>query len=245
MKNVLIVGATSAIAEHCARVWASRGDQLFLVARDNTRLSTIAGDLRVRGACAVHTHAMDARDTDRHESMIDEADARLGGIDIVLMAWGTLSVQAECEQSVDLTMKEIQNNGLSVVAMLTVLGNRFEQRKHGVIAVITSVAGDRGRASNYVYGASKSMVSAFLSGIRQRLHRAGVAVVDIKPGFIDTPMTAQFTKGMLWATPAHIAPRITGAIDRKKNDVYVPAFWWMIMTVIRCIPSWLFRKLPL
>ncbi len=245
MKNILIVGASSAIAEHCARIWASRGNQLFLVARDDSRLKAIAADLRIRGAAAVHTRAMDARDSDLHESMLDEADASLGNIDIVLMAWGTLSVQAECERSVALTMAEIQNNGLSVVAMLTLIANRFEQRKAGVIAVITSVAGDRGRASNYVYGASKSMVSAFLSGLRQRLHQSGVAVVDIKPGFIDTPMTSQFTKGLLWVTPSQIAPRITNAIERHRTDVYVPAFWWMIMTMIRMIPSWFFRKLSL
>ena len=195
MKKILIIGATSAIAEHCARLWAVRGDALFLVARNQDRLNTIAMDLRVRGAGNVSTYQLDLNEITGQQAMQDAADEALGGVDTVLIAHGTLSNQKACEQSVDETLAEIKTNALSTIALLTIIANRFEAKRNGTIAVISSVAGDRGRASNYVYGSAKAMETAFTSGLRQRLHKSNVAVVTIKPGFVDTPMTAEFKKG--------------------------------------------------
>lgn len=245
MRKILIIGATSAIAEHCARIWADRGDALYLVARDQERLTAIAADLRVRGAAQSYSHCMDLNDVDRHTDLVDAAEVALGGLDTVLIAHGTLSNQRRCEQSVEETFAELQTNGLSVVSLLTLIANRFEARRTGTIAVISSVAGERGRASNYVYGSAKAMVTAFTSGLRQRLCRSGVAVVTIKPGFVDTPMTASLKKGLLWAKPAAVAVRIVQAIDQKRDEFYVPSFWWIIMAVIRWIPNKLFKKLRL
>ncbi len=242
MKKILIIGATSAIAEATARIWAQRGDELFLVARNEERLNLMTKDLKVRGAPEVHSYCMNANNFDRHSSMLNEAFGVLGVIDIVLIAHGTLSNQKECEQSVDLTMQEIKTNTLSVIALLTHLANRFEKQGAGTISVISSVAGDRGRASNYVYGSAKAMVIAFTSGLRQRLYKSGVSVVTIKPGFIDTPMTAEFKKGLLWAKPVAVAKKIVQAIDKRKDEVYVPAFWWLVMLVIKAIPSKQFKK---
>lgn len=245
MKKILIIGATSAIAEATARIWAQRGDELFLVARNEERLNLVTKDLIVRGAPEVQSYSMDANNFDQHSSMLDKAFEVLGAIDIVLIAHGTLSNQKECEQSVDLTMQEIKTNSLSVIALLTHLANRFEIQRSGTIAVISSVAGDRGRASNYVYGSAKAMVTTFTSGLRQRLYNSGVSVVTIKPGFVDTPMTAQFKKGLLWAKPMYVAEKIVKIIDKRKNEVYVPTFWWALMIVIKGIPCQLFKKMKI
>ena len=141
--------------------------------------------------------------------------------------------------------KEIGNNAVSVAALLTSIAVRLEQRRAGSIAVISSVAGDRGRQSNYVYGSSKALVTAFLSGLRQRLYKVGVAVITIEPGFVDTPMTAAFRKGLLWAKPQQVAAGIVRAIDRSRAVVYLPGFWRPIMFIIRAIPETLFRRLSL
>ena len=243
MKKILIIGATSAIAEHCARLWAARNDSLCLVARNAERLDAIKNDLTVRGAAKVATYAMDVNDFLSHTKMLDYAEAVLDGIDTVIIAHGRLSNQKACEQDVELTLKEINTNALSAISLLTHIANRFEAKQAGTIAVISSVAGDRGRASNYVYGSAKAMITAFTSGLRQRLHKSNVAVVTIKPGFVDTPMTAEFKKGLLWAKPSKVAVTIVKAIDKRKSEVYVPAFWWAVMAVIKAIPNKLFRKL--
>ena len=245
MKKILIIGATSAIAEHCARLWAVRGDALFLVARNQDRLNTIAMDLRVRGAGNVSTYQLDLNEITGQQAMLDAADEALGGVDTVLIAHGTLSNQKACEQSVDETLAEIKTNALSTIALLTLIANRFESKRNGTIAVISSVAGDRGRASNYVYGSAKAMVTAFTSGLRQRLHKSNVAVVTIKPGFVDTPMTAELKKGLLWAQPATVAAKIVKAIDQRKDEVYVPAFWWGIMAIIKILPDVIFKSVKL
>ena len=245
MKKILIIGATSAIAEATARIWSQRGDELFLVARNEQHLNLMTKDLKVRGAPEVHGYCMDANNFDQHSSMLDKAFGVLGAIDIVLIAHGTLSNQKECEQSVDLTMQEIKTNALSVIALLTHLANRFEKQGTGTIAVIGSVAGDRGRASNYVYGSAKVMVTTFTSGLRQRLYGSGVSVVTIKPGFVDTPMTTKFKKGLLWAKPEKVAKRIVVACDKKNGEFYVPGFWWVTMNAIKLIPDSIFKKMHL
>ncbi len=245
MKKILVIGATSSIAEHCARIWAVRADALYLVARNDGRLKIISADLKVRGAAQVDTYCTDLNDMDSHTLMLNAAELALGGIDTVLIAHGTLSKQKACEQSVNETLAEIQTNALSTISLLTIIANRFEAKQMGTIAVISSVAGDRGRASNYVYGSAKAMLTAFTSGLRQRLYQSNVYVVTIKPGFVDTPMTAEFKKGLLWANPAAVAATIIKAIDKRKNNLYVPAFWWLIMAVIKMIPTKLFSKLKL
>jgi decaprenylphospho-beta-D-erythro-pentofuranosid-2-ulose 2-reductase len=156
-----------------------------------------------------------------------------------------LSDQKACEGSATLTVQELGNNAISIAALLTHIATRFEERRAGTIAVISSVAGDRGRQSNYVYGSAKALVTAFLSGLRQRLYKSGVAVITIKPGFVDTPMTAAFPKGPLWAKAGQIAHGIVRAIDRSTPVAYLPAFWRLIMFVIRVIPERLFLRLGL
>ncbi len=174
-----------------------------------------------------------------------EATARLGGLDGALIAHGTLSDQRACEQSVELLRAEFDVNALCVMALCTELANQFEAQRDGVIALISSVAGDRGRQSNYVYGAAKAAVNAFASGLRQRLYSKGVAVITIKPGFVSTPMTAAFPKNALWAQPASVARDIVRAIDRRVPVLYTPWFWRPIMALIRAVPEPIFRRLRL
>lgn len=245
MTRVLVIGATSAIAEATARLLAARRASLYLVGRSAERLEAIAADLRVRGAASVAVDVMDANDIAAHEPMIARATEFLGALDTVLIAHGTLSDQPACEKSVGTTLAEISTNGLSVVALLTVLANRFEAARRGSLVVISSVAGDRGRASNYVYGSAKALVSTFLSGLRQRLRSAGVRVITVKPGFVDTPMTSAFRKGVLWAQPGDIARGIMRAVDRGDAVVYLPGFWRLIMLVVRLIPEQVFTRLRL
>jgi short-subunit dehydrogenase len=245
MKKILIIGATSAIAENAARIWAKAGCSLFLVARSQERLDVISKDLIVRGVAAVDTFCIDLTQFDQQEAMLNAAYAFFGEIDIALIAYGTLSNQAACESSPQLTLQEISVNALSVISLLTLLANRFEERKSGMIAVISSVAGDRGRQSNYVYGSAKAMVTAFTSGLRQRLAKSNVHVLTVKPGFVDTPMTKDFSKGPLWTKPQAVAYQIVQACNSNGGILYAPRFWWAIMAIIKLIPERIFIKLKL
>ena len=243
MKKILIFGATSSIAIHCAKIWAARGDALYLVGRNEERLKIIVDDLKVRGASQIENYCVDLNNIDRHETILDAAEAKLTGIDTVMNAHGTLSKQVSCEQSVEETLAEIKTNALSTISLLTLIANRFEAKKDGTIAVISSVAGDRGRASNYIYGSAKAMITTFTSGLRQRLHKSNVSVVTIKPGFVDTPMTSEIKKGLLWVKPASVVTKIVKAIDTKKDEVYVPSYWRVVIFLIRVIPSSIYKRL--
>lgn len=244
-RKVLIIGATSAIAAETARLFAAAGDDLFLVGRNPQKTGAVANDVLVRGANRVGHRVQDLADTGQHAALPAEAIDYLGGLDIVLVAHGTLSDQAACQADYALTEQEMTTNFLSVVSLLTPLANRFEQQQHGTIAVISSVAGDRGRQSNYVYGSAKAGLSAFLQGLRNRLAKSGVAVITIKPGFVDTPMTAHIEKGSLYVGPEVIARGIYQAIETGQDVVYLPWFWWGIMTVIKHIPEPIFKRLSL
>lgn len=245
MLKIIIIGATSAIAEATARIYASRGARLFLVARNPQRLRDIASDLKVRGAEATETATLDVNAVEQHSAVLDNAWAFLGVPDVILLAHGTLPDQNACEVSVPTALTEFATNATSTIALLTDIANRMQHARHGCIAVISSVAGDRGRASNYLYGAAKAATSTFLSGLRQRLNGHDVNVLTIKPGFVDTPMTRDFKKGPLWAQPGTVARGIVKAIDRRKAVVYLPWFWRGIMLVIRHVPEFLFKRIKL
>lgn len=161
----------------------------------------------------------------------------------MLIAHGTLPDQSACDASVNLSLREFATNGTSTIALSSALAQRLQPS--ATLAVISSVAGDRGRASNYLYGSAKAAVTAYLSGLGQRLRPAGVNVLVIKPGFVDTPMTAAFKKGALWATPEKVAVGIMKAIGKRKAVAYLPGFWWAIMMIIKNIPEFVFRRIKL
>lgn len=246
MKTILVMGATSAIAMASARLWARQGASFFLVARDAVKLEAAGQDLRARGAASVTTHVMDALDTAGHVEMLETAQRVLGLVDVALIAHGTLPDQARCEGDVQAMMEALASNATSVMALLTIVAPMMERQGQGTVAVITSVAGDRGRPSNYVYGSAKAAVSTFCEGLRARLFRSGVAVVDIRPGFVDTPMTAHLDlPGLLLAKPDAVARRVVKAVERGSGVVYAPAFWWWILLVVRSLPLAVFKRLKL
>lgn len=246
MKKVLIVGATSAIATACARLWAEQGAEFFLVGRNDEKLEQTAADLKVRGAKAVTLHNMDATDFAAHPAMLEDCLKALSQIDIALIAHGTLPDQKVCEQDVSIALQEFVNNGTSVIALLTRLASQFETQRCGTLAVIASVAGDRGRPSNYLYGSAKAAVSTFCEGLRARLFKVGVHVITIKPGFVDTPMTKNLAlPAALVAKPEAVGLQIVNGIERKRSTLYAPGFWALIMLIIRSIPQPIFKRLNL
>jgi len=242
---MMIVGATSAIAHETAKCFAKDGAEFFLVARSPQKLADIGNDLKVRGAQRIETYVLDVTELERHQEMIETAITTLDGLDMVLIAHGTLGDQQKCQRSVSETLKEFTTNCTSVISLLTILAAYFEQQKRGCIAVISSVAGDRGRQSNYVYGAAKGALSVFLQGLRNRLSKSGVAVVTVKPGLIDTPMTAAVKKGLLAASAKGVGEGIYRAMKSRKEVVYLPWFWRPIMLIIRTIPEPVFKRLSM
>lgn len=246
MSNILIIGGTSAIATACARLWAQRHGRFMLVGRNPEKLRQTAADLLARGATEVQTHVLDLDDLDGHAAMLDSAQQFLRRIDIALIAHGSLPDQQACESDADLAVQAFTRNGLNVIALLTRLGNRMEVQGSGSIAVIASVAGDRGRPGNYLYGSAKAAVSVFCSGLRARLFKSDVHLLTVKPGFVDTPMTQGLAlPGLLLAQPDRVAMDIVRALQKRRSTLYTPWFWAPIMLVIKSIPEFVFKRLSL
>ncbi len=245
MAKILILGATSAIAEQLARLYAQADNEMLLVARNSKALDEVCRDLEVRGTGKVSSRSHDFNAIEKAQEFIKQCYEILGSIDIVLFAFGTLPDQTRSNQDTTLMHKEILLNYNAIVVLLNELGMKFEKQQSGTIAVLGSVAGDRGRQSNYIYGSAKGGLSIFMQGLRNRLARHDVQVLTIKPGFVDTPMTKSFKKGPLWVGPDKIAQDIKRAIDKRKDVLYTPWYWWWIMLVIRSIPERIFKKLKL
>ena len=246
MKNILVIGATSAIAQTFIERMAVGDNKLFLVARDKDKLSTIKNDLRIKKNISIATFILDVNDHNNYDSMFNTAKLYLGRIDILLMAHGTLPDQKECEEKVETAVFEFGINALSTIVFCLKAAKIFEDQKFGLLAVITSVAGDRGRQSNYIYGSAKGAVNIFLQGLRNRLTKYGVSVLTVKPGFVDTPMTAHLPKNLLFSKPEVIAKGIVKAINKNKSkEIYLPGYWRIIMFIIKSIPGKIFNKLSL
>jgi decaprenylphospho-beta-D-erythro-pentofuranosid-2-ulose 2-reductase len=243
MQGILILGANSAIAEQVSRLLASEGVSLYLIGRDTIRLEVIADDLRVRGASQVTIEALDVTDAAAIATVVGRAVQSLGTLDVVLFAAGLLPDQTQVNSDPNLLRQTLEVNALSAMIVLNEAAAFFEQQGHGQIVAIGSVAGDRGRATNYAYGAAKGALEIFMSGLRQRLHPSGVQVLLVKPGFVDTPMTADFPKGPLWASPERVAQDIVRAMAKGRSVIYTPWFWRWIMLIVRHLPERLFVRL--
>jgi decaprenylphospho-beta-D-erythro-pentofuranosid-2-ulose 2-reductase len=241
-QRILVLGATSAIATAVMRQLVTPSAHFFLVARSREKLTAVAQDLLVRGAPRVDMVVADLDETQAHPQMLSVVTAQLGAIDLALLAHGVLGDQAAAERDYRTAEQILGTNFLSAVSLLTWLANYCVSQGQGTLAVISSVAGDRGRKSNYVYGASKAGLNAFLSGLRNRCDRAGVQVLTIKPGFVATPMTVHIPKNRLFATPEQVARGILHAVRKRKDVVYVPWFWRPIMAIIKAVPEGLFKS---
>ena len=240
-----MLGATSAIAAEVARLYWARGARLHLVGRSAEKLSRVVDGIgqsptggRVSSALA------DFCDLARNDQVVADAWAALGGADVVLIAHGELGEQLETERDFAHADRILNVNFTSVVSLLVPLANALSAQGHGCIGVITSVAGERGRPRNYTYGAAKGGLNVYLQGLRSRLFRAGVQVVTIKLGPVDTPMTRDHVKNALFAQPAAVARSIVRALGGRSREVYVPSFWSVIMPVVKHTPERLFQLLP-
>jgi decaprenylphospho-beta-D-erythro-pentofuranosid-2-ulose 2-reductase len=244
-RKILVLGATSGIAEATCRIWAAQGARLFLVARNAEKLAAVAADLRTRGASYVDTAVADLDDTDKHPALLAHAVNSLTGLDVAYLAHGILGDQAKAEQDFNTAAQIVYTNFMAPVSLLTWLANFCVQRHAGTLAVISSVAGDRGRKSNYLYGSSKAGLSAFLGGLRNRVDREGVTVLAIKPGPVKTSMTSGMKGSEKFADVDKVAQSIVKAIDKRHDVLYVPFQWQPIMFVLRHIPERVFKKLNL
>jgi decaprenylphospho-beta-D-erythro-pentofuranosid-2-ulose 2-reductase len=244
-RRILVLGATSGIAEACIRLWANRGDHLFLVARSSDRLAAVAADARTRGAGYVGTAIANLDHLAQHPDLLAHAVNSLAGLDIAYIALGILGDQTKAERNFVDTAQIVHTNYTAPVSLLTWLANHCAQRHAGTIAVLSSVAGERGRKSNYIYGSSKAGLTAFVDGLRNRIDREGVRVITIKPGPVKTSMTAGMKGNEKFADVNKVAAAIVKSIDRGDDIVYVPGQWRVIMAVIRAIPERVFKKLNL
>ena len=244
MNKIVVLGATSGIALEVQRLLARQGCELLLVARSPQRLAELQADLAVWGAPQVLTYSADLVSIQQHAAIFEFALHNFPDFDTVLLAYGCMHNQKDCETSVDVLLEELQVNFVSATAILTLFAADLERRRSGCVAAITSVAGDRGRRSNYVYGSAKGALSLFLQGLRSRLHPAGVRVITIKPGPVQTAMTDHLPNSARFADPEQVARDIVGALERRSPDVlYTPRVWRYVMTAVRQIPETIFKRL--
>ena len=244
MNKIVVLGATSGIALEVQRLLARQGCDLLLVARSPQRLTELQADLAVRGAPQVLTYPADLASIQQHAAIFEFARHNFSDFDTVLLSYGCMHNQKDCETSVNVLLGELRVNFVSATAILTLFAADLERRRTGCVAAITSVAGDRGRRSNYVYGSAKGALSLFLQGLRSRLHPAGVRVITIKPGPVQTPMTDHLPNSARFAEPEKVARDIVRALERRSPDVvYTPRIWRYIMTAVEHIPEAVFKRL--
>lgn len=243
-KPVLILGATSAIARGTAAAFAARGHALYLASRDLDELQRSAADLHLRYGVEVRYGLFDAEATETHEAFLQKVIAEMQSLSGVVLAFGYLGDQIAA-RDFSVGAKVIAANFTGAASILSHCASYFEPLKHGFIIGISSVAGDRGRQSNYVYGAAKGALSLFLQGLRNRLFASGVRVITIKPGFVDTAMTFGLPGLFLVATPQQIGEDIARTLKKSVDVVYLPGFWRYIMLIIKHIPEPIFKRLKL
>ncbi|MBT4792836.1 MAG: SDR family NAD(P)-dependent oxidoreductase [Halobacteriovoraceae bacterium] len=243
--NIVIFGATSAIAKEVSRVYADQKCRLFLVARNFDKLRMLKADLMARGALEVEIFELNFLEFDYYQDIINLIISKISRLDILLLAQGELQKQIHVENNVNLLQNNLVANYASHVSILVSFTPFFENQNSGSIAVITSVAGDRPRQSIYLYASFKSALQVFLKGLRARLYNKNISVLDIRPGLVDTPMTAHMEKNLLFVKPREIALIIIDSIQNKKDVVYAPKFWFLIMFVIKRLPARIFYQLKL
>ena len=243
---VLITGATSSIARAVAHRFAEAGYALVLAGRDEGELARDAADLRLRHGVAVRTLAFDATDFAAHPGFVD-ACLHGGGaaLEGVVVCHGYMAEQDDAARDFSLARRMIDVNYTSAVSVLNLLADYFERRKSGYVCAVSSVAGDRGRGSNYLYGSTKAALSTYLQGLRNRLAKAGVTVVTVKPGFVDTALTFGRPGMFLVATPQRVGADVFRAVRKGRSVVYTPWFWRGIMGIIKAIPEPVFKRMKL
>lgn len=243
--RILVYGATSTICHELLKIYAGQGARFYLAGRSAEKLLAVGDDLSARGGVIEGTAAYDFNDWQQHDASLSRAVGALGELDLVVVAHGTLPEQSECESSSAAVKACIDDNFASTAVIAHSCAGQLERQGRGALAVISSVAGDRGRKGNYTYGAAKAGVDAMLQGLQGRFSGTAVKVINIKPGMIITAMTSQMEHGFLWATAEDIAPSIYRAISRGRRVCYVPGYWRAIMLVVRLLPTTVLARLPI
>lgn len=243
-KSIVIIGATSAIAHGVAKLYAKDRARFALVARNAANLEVVAQDLRARGAEHVSTFVADLKDVTRHDEIVAYAVRDLGTMDIVILAHGLLKEQHEIDDDADAMLDVFEVNANSMISLAHRFGCALERQGSGSLVGLSSVAGERGRRALYAYGAAKSAVTAFLSGMRGRYLPLGINVLTVKPGPVDTPMTKGRTLPLM-ATVDTVSKDIRNAIEKRKHVLYTPGIWRIIMVIMRAIPEGIFQRIKI
>ncbi len=243
-RSWIILGATSSMARAFARSVAERGDRVIVAGRDMADLKAMATDLALRGAASAEAMRFDARDPATFGPIVQKAELEPGEINVAVFV-GSMPAQAEIDADPALISGVVADNFTGPVRFLAEIAPLLEARAGGTVVGVSSVAGDRGRISNYTYGAAKAGFATYLSGLRNRLTRAGAHVVTVKPGFVDTSMTWGIEGMFLVASPEKVAADILKAVEKRRNVLYTPGFWWLIMTIIKLVPERIFKKLSI
>ncbi len=243
--HILVFGASSAICHELLKLYAAEGAKYFLVGRDAAKLAAVADDLVARGGTVSGTASYDFNQWQHHQACVTQARDSLGKFDIVIVAHGSLPDQAECETASAPVKACMDDNFTSAAIIIQACAQQLALQGQGTLAVVSSVAGDRGRKSNYAYGAAKAGIDALVQGLQGRFSGSAVRVVNIKPGMMVSPMTAHLKHGPIWSTPVAIAPGIYRAISSGRRVCYVPGYWRLIMLVIRVLPTGILAKLPI
>jgi decaprenylphospho-beta-D-erythro-pentofuranosid-2-ulose 2-reductase len=245
VQSVLVLGGTSEIAVATLhRLVEGRTRRVVLAGRDLPRLREVADDLRARGATTVECVAFDAADTAAHEAIVEDVFGRFGDLDLVLAAFGVLGDQRDAEQHASAAVDVAQVNYVGAVSVLTPTVEALRAQGHGALVVLSSVAGERARTSNYVYGSSKAGLDAFAQGLGDRLAGSGVHVMIVRPGFVHTRMTAGMKPAPLATSPDAVADAIVSGLRARRGIVWVPPTLRPVMTVLRHLPRPIFRRLP-
>lgn len=239
-QRILIIGATSSVAQHIAHRFAQQGTNIFCLARSPEKTAVVAKSL---GKSFVGSFCYDFTHTDLAPEAIVKATETLGSIDIALFAHGDLLNQVESEHDYAVAYQTFAINQLSTIALLIPLSEQMERQRSGKIGVITSVAGERGRPRNYTYGAAKGSLNLYLQGLRSKLWGSGVEIYTFKMGPVDTPMTVNHPKNFSFSTVDEVSKTIVKGFNKKRYEVYVPGYWKFVMFFVRNMPEWLFQRL--
>ncbi|MGC6417392.1 MAG: SDR family oxidoreductase [Bradymonadia bacterium] len=243
--TVLILGATSPIAFQVAHRYAEEGHCIVLTARDQLEAEQLAHDVAIRHTVPTAGVRFDATDFENHETLVESVEHKFGPIEAVFVAFGEMGEQQTSQADFSQARQVIDINYTGAASICEAIAARMERRERGAIIGVTSVAGDRGRQSNYVYGSAKGAFTLYLQGLRNRLSKCGVQVLTIRLGFVDTRMTFGMKTGIPIAAPETISRAILKHQQSGSDDVYLPRFWGLIMLIIRNIPERVFKRLSL
>lgn len=243
--SVLVLGATSRVAHQIALRYARAGEAIYVTARDGAEAQAIAADVAIRHGVPTGACAFDATDFDSHPAIVARVEAEVGPLTVLVVAFGEMGEQAESEADFAEARKVIDINFTGAASACEAAAKVMAERGAGLIVGISSVAGDRGRQSNYFYGAAKGAFTLYLQGLRNRLFKQGVHVMTVKLGFVDTRMTYGMRTGIPIADPEAVAEAVFAAGNRRTDTLYYPRFWQGIMGIIKSVPEQAFKRLSL